>query len=178
MEIKKLVGGKAIRVSPDRIQLPLYGDKPGIRAGSPGTISGNTAMGVQLSEAAKLKFGLGQPTKVEVIIREIDGVVYLIISPAKEDAKDVYPLAFARKAAGAPVIRKLKPLFEEAGIDLRRDVWYEMSTEVVNDEEAGYSVAGAWTKAVTVPRVRRPGVRSEPEEEEETEDAIDEEGKA
>lgn len=52
----------------------------------------------------------------------------------------------------APTIRGLKPLFEEAGIALRSDLWYEIETEIVEDEQLGFAVAANWTQAVTRPR--------------------------
>jgi len=151
MEIRKLAGGQVIGANPDRLKFPLYGKDPMFRTGSPGTILGNVGSYVQLSECAKLQSGIPEPTLVKVVFRVIDQETYLLVSPANQTGPDIYPLKF-EIGSKAPTIRGLKPLFEEAKITLRPDLWYEGETEVVHDQDLGYAVALNWTQVSTRPR--------------------------
>lgn len=144
MEVKKLSGGKVVRTNPDRLPIPLRADDPKARVAAPGTLLGNVGFYVQLNECSKLEFGTPEPTLVKVLFREIDSQVYLVIGCAREPGTDVYALKFERDSK-APTIRGLKPLFEEALITLRPDLWYEGETEIVQDETLGYAVAVNWT---------------------------------
>lgn len=60
--------------------------------------------------------------------------VYILLAPVKEDGDDVYTLRFPKNASNAPAVSRLKPLFEEAGITLRPDVWYDLESTLVEDE--------------------------------------------
>lgn len=151
MEIKRLTGGKVVGTNPNRLQIPLYADPPKIRVGTPGTMTGNVGMAVQLGECSKLQFGLPEPAMVKVLIREIDGQVYLLVGCAREAGPDVYALKYDA-GSKAPIVRGLKPLFDEARIKLRTDLWYESESQIVHDESLGYAVAVNWTGISTRPR--------------------------
>lgn len=151
MEIRQLTGGKVVGTNPDRLQVPLYASDPKVRVGTPGTLIGNVGLYVQMSECSKLEFGVPEPTMVKVVFREIDSQVYLLLGCARTPGLDVYDLKF-EQGNKAPTIRGLKPLFEEAKITLRTDLWYERETEIVHDEILGYAVAASWTSMTTRPR--------------------------
>lgn len=152
--MRKLTGGKTIAVDPARLQFPIYGDSPKVQVGSPGTVTGNVATGVQVLECAKSKLGQPDLTWVKVVFREIEGEQFLVIAPVKAPADptnrepDTYPLKFHSQAK-APIVRGLKLLFESNRVELRKDTWYEMTTEVAEDETLGMVVCGNWTKAST-----------------------------
>jgi len=156
MVVRNLKGTRTIVVNPERIQFPLYGDAPHWRVGSPGTILGNVASGVQIVEASKKRLGTPDPTWVKVTFREVGGEYYLLVSPwpapadpAKREP-DTYPLKYNSRAK-APIIRGLKALFEATKMQLRADMWYEMESEPAEDE-GGAAVCANWTKATTSPR--------------------------
>jgi hypothetical protein len=151
VEVRKLTGGKVVGVNPDRLQIPLYADAPKVRVGAPGTLFGNVGFFVQVNECSKRQFGIPEPTLVKVIFREIDTEVFLVIGIARAAGPDVYDLKF-ESGTKAPTVRGLKLLFEAAGIALRGDLWYEIETEIVEDEELGFAVAANWTHATTRPR--------------------------
>lgn len=151
MEVRKLSGGKVVGTNPNRLQVPLYAGPPKIRVGAPGTVFGSVGLFVQINECSKLEFGMPEPTQVKVVFREIDSHVYLLIGPAREAGTDVYELKF-EQGTKAPTIRGLKPLFDEATITLRTDLWYEGETEIVQDEDLGYAVAANWTDVSSRPR--------------------------
>jgi hypothetical protein len=151
MEIKKLGQGKTIGVNQERLKYPKYADSARLRAGTPGTILGNVAMGRQVAECAKLRLGNPAPGMVKVVFREVEGVLYLLVVPATETGPDVYDLKYEGKSK-TPVVRGLKLLFEEAKIKLRGDLWYDMASELVDDQEHGIAVGGKWTSMVTSPR--------------------------
>lgn len=154
MEIEKLTGGTLIGVKPDRIEVPIYGDKPRLRVGSPGTIFGNVGVGAQFSFCAKVELQTPETGYVKVVFRNIGEKLYLLMAPAKAAGPDVYEWKYESKSP-APTIRMLKPLFEEMQITLRPDVWYVMETKVVQDEAVGMAVAGIWTDAEVAPRRER-----------------------
>jgi len=155
--MRKLTGGKTISVDPARLQLPLYGDSPKIRVGSPGTLQGNVATGVQFLQCVKQKLGQPELTWVKVLFREVAGEVFLVASPVKPPADptmrepDTYQVKFSTEAK-APIIRGLKPLFEAARVELREDTWYDMPTEIAEDETLGVCICASWTKATLKPR--------------------------
>lgn len=151
VEFRKLTGGKMIGTNPDRLQLPLRADDPKMRVGTPGTLFGNVGLYVQMGECSKLETGVPEPTLAKVLIRETDSQLYLLIGCANAPGPDVYELKFDQ-GPKTPTIRGLKPLFEEAKITLRTDLWYESETEIVHDESLGYAVAANWTKVTTRPR--------------------------
>lgn len=151
MEMKRLTGGKVVGTNPERLQVPIYADKPKVRVGSPGSVFGNVGLYVQMSECSKLEFGTPEPTMAKVVFRQINSEVYLVIGCARAPGPDVYELKF-EQGNKAPTIRGLKPLFEEARITLRTDLWYERETEIVHDEHLGYSVMASWTDVTTRPR--------------------------
>lgn len=151
MEIKRLTGGTVIGTNPDRLQIPLRAEKPKIRVGTPGNLFGNVGLYVQVCECSKRQFGVPEPTMVRVVFRDVDSQVYLLLGCARAPGPDVYELRF-EQGTKAPNIRGLKPLFEEAQISLRTDLWYECETEIVHDEDLGYAVAASWTHVTTRPR--------------------------
>jgi hypothetical protein len=151
MEIKKLGQGKTIGVDQERLMYPKYADSPRLRAGTPASVVGNVAMGLQMAECSKLRLGNPVPTLVKVVFREIEGVLYLLLIPVNEAGPDVYDLKYTNKSK-VPVVRGLKLLFEKAKITLRGDLWYDMSSELVEDQEHGLAVGGQWTNVVTSPR--------------------------
>ncbi|HYF93928.1 MAG TPA: hypothetical protein VD969_17070 [Symbiobacteriaceae bacterium] len=157
MEVRNFKGAKVISVDPERIQLPLYGDAPQWRIGSPGTLLGNVATGVQLAETSKKRIATPDPTWVKVTFRDVSGQYFLTVAAVappenpKQKEPDTYPLKFASRAK-APAIRGLKALFEASRIELRPDVWYEMDTEIAEDE-GGAFVCGCWTTATITPRI-------------------------
>jgi hypothetical protein len=140
-----------IGVNPERLPTPLYGDDAKLRVGSPGTLLGNVATYVMLNECFRRQYGKVEPVLARVMIREIDGQVYLVVAPAEKEGKDVYPIKFD-SSTKAPTVRGLKLLFAEAAISLRSELWYEMPAEIVQDEMVGWAVAGNWTTATTRPR--------------------------
>lgn len=154
MEFKRLTGGKVIGTNPERLQVPLYADKPKIRVGAPGTLFGNVGLFVQLNECSKMAFGIPEPTLAKVVFRMIDSQIFLLIGCTTSPGPDVYELKF-ESGTKAPTIRGLKLLFDEAQIALRSDLWYESETEIVQDEDLGYAVAANWTDVTT--RHRREG---------------------
>lgn len=151
MAIRKLTGGKVIGVDQDELQVPLYADDPKMKVGTPGTIVGNVGLFVQMNDCSKRQFGLPEPTHAKVIFRQIGTEVYLVMGVARSTGPDVYEIKW-ESTTKAPTIRGLKRLFEQAGITLRSDLWYEIETEIVEDEQLGFAVAASWTQAVTRPR--------------------------
>jgi len=151
MRIRRLAGGTLIGTDPNRLPLPLYAKEPTVRVGSPGTLQGTVGTYVLLSECARRQTGLPEPTLVKVLFRETGGAVYLLLAPATAPGPDIYPLKFAT-GTRAPVVRKLKPLFEAAKIALRPDLWYAGPAELVQDETLGYVVAIDWSAIETSPR--------------------------
>lgn len=151
MEIKKLSGGKVVGTKPDRLQLPLRADDPKARVGAPGTVFGNVGFYVQINECAKLESGTPEPTLVKVVFLEVDSQFYLVFSPAKAPGPDVYEMKF-EQGSKSPTIRGLKALFDDAGVTLRTDIWYEGQTEIVQNETLGHAVAVNWTNIATRPR--------------------------
>lgn len=154
MTIEKLTGGTVIGVDPNRLALPLYGDKPGFRVGTPGTIFGNVGMGAQFAFCARAELQTPEAMYAKVVFRHIGEKLYLLVAPAKTSGADVYELKYDSKSP-APIIRQLKALFEEAKITLRPDIWYVMETKVVQDEMVGMAVAGIWTDAQLTDRGER-----------------------
>jgi hypothetical protein len=152
VEIKQLKGG--VVFAPQTAEAP----KKGMRLGTPGTLFCDENTGALLTEVAKERFGIPVVTHVRVIFREVEGTIYLVVAPAwvegpaEEAAKlpgEIYPL---RNAPKHPTVYKLAPLVEALKQPLRRDFWYVMESQVVNDEQLGLSVAGNWTHATLEPR--------------------------
>ncbi|HYF94529.1 MAG TPA: hypothetical protein VD969_20110 [Symbiobacteriaceae bacterium] len=155
--MRKLTGGKIHTVNPERVQFPLYGDLPKIRVGAPGTLFGNAAVGVQIMECGKQQLSMPETNWVKIVFREVTAEFLLVISAVKppSDTKvrepDTYPVKYHHEVK-APTIRGLKLLFESARIELRDDVWYEMPTEIGEDDTFGKVVFANWTKAVIKPK--------------------------
>lgn len=154
MEIVKLTGGTLIGVKPDRAELPIYADKPRIRVGAPGTIFANAGMAAQFAFCTRTQLQVPETAYAKVVFKEVGEKLYFLVAPAKEPGADVYELKYGSKSR-APIIRMLKPLFEEMTITLRPDTWYDMESKIVQDDTVGMAVAGIWTDAVLNPRVQR-----------------------
>ncbi|MDF2627746.1 MAG: hypothetical protein K0R39_1577 [Symbiobacteriaceae bacterium] len=95
------------------------------------------------------------PTWVRVTFRDAGDETLLVMEPVLPPADplqrepDTYPLKWS--AHRAPIVRRLKLLFEAAQFELRPDVWYQMPTEV-GEDEGGAVVFGSWTNASLLPR--------------------------
>ncbi|MDF2627707.1 MAG: hypothetical protein K0R39_1538 [Symbiobacteriaceae bacterium] len=152
---RDLKGARQVSVTPERLQLPKYGDKPGWRGEKPGTIWGNTGAGVQVKEASKSRLGSPDPTWAHVTFRfPTPNETLLVVAPVHPPVDPLKPEPNTYRIGwsdGAPIIRGLKLLAEAAQIVFRPDVWYEMSTEL-GEDEGGAVVWSSWTEAVLSPR--------------------------
>ena len=171
MSGRNLMGAKVIGVSPDKAQLPKYGDRPGWRMDKPGTLGGNTGAGVQLKEASRSRLHEPEVTWAKVQFHDLTDEKLLVVTPVNPPADLAQPPLDTYKVSwneGSFIIRGLKPLVEAAHVVLRSDVTYELTTEI-GEDEGGAVVWGSWTKATLVPRTvstKTPGQGANPDEDE------------
>lgn len=152
MELKKLEGGKLVKAVKKELPFSPYMDEPRIRFGTPGSLEGTAATGVQLQNLAMMGIKQPQPERVKAAFREVNDVQYFLMAPTLEKGHDTYPI---RWDGLAPRVSGLKDLFQHMSIEMRRDTWYLMNTEMVNDEDLGPALKGDWTHATLAERKER-----------------------
>lgn len=151
---ERLDGGTLVRRDPNRGPGSPYQEPPFVRLMDPLDLYVSTAALTMVKEASSRALGSPDTPWVEVAVREIDGVKYILIAPTTEGNPVREPIAY-RGSGGPAMVRTADDVLMAAGITTVAGATYRMDVALLEDTDLKWVLACNWTAAQVEDRTTR-----------------------
>lgn len=142
---ERFEGGNLIRRDPERLTTSPYAEAF-IRLSEPLDLYLSVATLDLVRRASVNSMGTPDTNWVEVAVREVDGVRYILVAPTTDQNPRKVPLAVRPDSSGAWIYTADDVLIA-GGIGARPDQSYKMAAHLAEDAELGWVVAVNFTAA-------------------------------